>query len=279
MFTHCTTPSARARRGMTMMELMVSVTILAVMILGFNSVLSQSQRLVTESQRTLRANASIASVSQQMRSDVRSITKVGFLGLSSNLAAFTSAFPSSSLTSAARGPASVVVYRVANNAADANTSIFCRQAYVLADDKSAITTPYPPDVLLDGGALMDMADFQAMDATRLTGVITWVQANVSTVSVPPTDVTHWTNMWQVMVPGVLNNGTTPRFSIRYGVYDSSGNLVWTAATGNVWTRFNQNNWPAFISITFELSDRSVEYDAVRKNYVGRAYEVICAVAQ
>ncbi len=71
----------RARGGMTLMELMVSLAILAIMILMANSLLVRSRRTVRLAQEVIRANADVRAVTDCLRADLASLTNEGFLAI------------------------------------------------------------------------------------------------------------------------------------------------------------------------------------------------------
>ncbi len=280
------TRSKMRRRGMTLMELMVSVAILSIMILGFSNVLSQTQRVVNDSQRLMRANASIASISQLMRTDFRNVSKIGFMKIKGDFIAFSTAGPAYSLTSNQRGLGKFIAYRVADDLGNTATDkeVLCRQAFVLSEAGIA------PDVTpLDVWGL-DLAGLQIQNPTALSTLADSIDTNASyqpLVAVPPISPTNFKNSWQVLVGGVQSN-----FSIRYGQvaveYDSANPgqlkrkiLSWTTTANKVWHRFDQNGWPDFVSIQFGVKDRSAQYDALRaaggSTGTARVYEIVCGI--
>ena len=72
---------ANCRRGLTLMEMMVSLAVLVMIMLAFNAILSQSQRVVVTSQNMTGANAQAMAISQVLRQDLSSITRDGFLAI------------------------------------------------------------------------------------------------------------------------------------------------------------------------------------------------------
>ncbi len=69
----------RHARGMTMTELLVSVTVLLIMIGAFNAILSQSRRVVTTSQATSRANSEATALMRMLRADLTAASQDGFM--------------------------------------------------------------------------------------------------------------------------------------------------------------------------------------------------------
>lgn len=281
------------RRGMTLMELMVSVAILAIMILGFSNVLSQTQRVVNDSQRLMRANASVAAVSQLMRSDFRSVSKIGFMRIKGDFIAFSSVGPSYSLRSNYRGLGQFVAYRAVKDAKrnPPAPDILCRQAFILKEANTA------PDGQPDDVWNWDLATIQAMNLTSLQSQITTVSGTTydPVVAVPPETPTNFRNSWQILLNGIApmtSNPAAADFSIRYGVisaeYDPADPsklkrkvLMWTTTADTSWHRFNQNGWPDFVSIQFTVDQNAAQFEGLRaaggSTTSPRVYEIICGI--
>lgn len=280
--TDCTT----RRRGMTLMELMVSVAILSIMILGFSNVLSQTQRVVNDSQRLMKANAAVASISQLMRSDFRSVSKIGFMKIRGDFIAFSTAGPSFSLTSNQRGLGKFIAYRVTDDLGNTATDkeVLCRQAFVLSE------TGIAPDVTPMDVWGLDLANLQAQNPTALSSLADTIDTNASyqpQVAVPPISVANFKSSWQVLLNGVQSN-----FGIRYGQvsieYDPSNPsqikrryITWTTTAGQTWHRFDQNGWPDFVSIQFGVMEKSGQYEGLRAagGAIGgsRIFEIVCGI--
>ncbi len=75
------TASSTARGGMTLIELLVSLGVLAVISIAFATILSQSQRVVARSNALMQANAAASAVSQVLRDDMASLATQGFLAV------------------------------------------------------------------------------------------------------------------------------------------------------------------------------------------------------
>jgi prepilin-type N-terminal cleavage/methylation domain-containing protein len=75
------TPGTTRRRGLTMIELIVAVTVLSLLILMFGRVITQAQRVVSGSQERMRSSAEATAVTQVIRSDLRQATQHGFLAI------------------------------------------------------------------------------------------------------------------------------------------------------------------------------------------------------
>ncbi|HPS52292.1 MAG TPA: prepilin-type N-terminal cleavage/methylation domain-containing protein [Phycisphaerae bacterium] len=72
------------RRGMTMIELLVAVSVLAILIMIFGRILSQSQRVVTGSQKIMKFNASGTAAATILRKDIGQTTSAGFIYIINN---------------------------------------------------------------------------------------------------------------------------------------------------------------------------------------------------
>lgn len=253
----------RLAGGMTLMELMVSVAILAGMIAAFNLILSRSQRLVSDTQKLMRGNATTLSIAHVIRRDIGSITKYGFMNLSNNggdpMLIFTTAGPVQSATGDAKSNASLVCYRLAKNAADNNKkNILCRQAWVLGQDDPGITDDYQ----------YSLADIHS-DSTIMSGIITGVTGNDLILSVPPANYNDLTNLWQVLSKDVTG------FNVR--VVTPSGEV----ASGQ-WTHLNGNDtWPTLVRFKFTVPATSDPGRAGKDpgSNDNPIYEIICAVGQ
>jgi prepilin-type N-terminal cleavage/methylation domain-containing protein len=254
--------TGRLAGGMTLMELMVSVAILAGMIAAFNLILSRSQQIVSDTQKLMRGNATTLSIAQIIRRDIGSITRYGFMDLSNAgqpMLIFTTAGAVQSATGDAKSNASLVCYRLAKNAADGNkNNILCRQAWVLGQDKPNVTDDYQ----------YSLADIHS-DPTIMSGIITGITGNDLTLSVPPANYADLTNLWQVLSKDVTG------FDIRVVTPSGDANSgQWTHNSGN-------DTWPTLIRFKFTVpatsdSGRAGREPGTRDNPI---YEIICAVGQ
>ncbi len=70
-----------ARAGMTLIELLVALAVLAIMILLANALLIRSRGAVRQSEQVIAANADVRAVADRIRNDLSGITKDGFLAI------------------------------------------------------------------------------------------------------------------------------------------------------------------------------------------------------
>ncbi len=71
----------RGRRGLTLIELVTAVAVLAIIILSFGKILSSSQRAVSIAQRNMRLNSQALAISQTVRADTRQASQQGFVSI------------------------------------------------------------------------------------------------------------------------------------------------------------------------------------------------------
>lgn len=164
---------------MTLIEMLVSITILTVMILTFSSVLVQSQKFISVAQASRRSHQVAASLARIIRRDIRQITQNGFLTITaasdgSPLLIATIAGSAHSITDLptkataqySPGSGSLICYGQVDNAAPEyypNTQkqqkwgeILWRPSYVLVDVPGR--APNQPPAPLQGGAGLDALD-------------------------------------------------------------------------------------------------------------------------
>jgi hypothetical protein len=255
---------------MTLIELIVAVGVMAVMIIGFSSILAQSQKLVYSAEETMRANAAAASIELVIREDMLRVTQNGFLAIGSanGYPALAMAAPavSRSLVGAATGTGSILTYGLCSNtAADPAQRVLYRKAWVLkmrsADESSATLDEDRWD--LDFGQLQ----MQSAAAVQTTVSQAFTDAPQQ-VTVPVTTVSQIAALWQVLAADCT------QLSFAYLSGGASGTSAWQSGS-RTWTRQDPpGSWPSAIKISFVLSDPTLPAE-----FRDHAYEVICPVAQ
>ena len=145
---------APRRAAFTLVELLVSVGILSIMILGFAFVLSASQRAVVGAQDLARGNSEAAAVARLIREDLATLTKEGFLAIVKPFGdtppaliftavdTFTGRSPAEESTTS---NAAVICYKIREDTSrvdsdgDALRDVLCREAILLTgnDDLGA----------------------------------------------------------------------------------------------------------------------------------------------
>ena len=249
-------------RGLTLIELLVSVTILVIMILAFGTILSQGQRVVSRSQRIIRANAQVAAIAQVFRRDVGSITTDGFLHIGTSdgpamvftaVGSFTS--QNSTVTPTPQANAAVICYSGGDDSTTGSQGkILCREAHLLTKPTGAPAwNPASNDV-----TLLYLSDIQ-VEATGATpaNIVAKFSGHAS-IPTLPTNLTDAKKTWPILVNGCTN------INVRYR---PKGGTTWVnpSGSGKTWTSEDVDEWPVAVKLSFKLS--------------GKDYEIISAIAR
>jgi len=254
--------AGRQRRGgMTLIELMVAVGVMAVMIAGFGTILSQSQRLVVAAQAKMRADSAAAGIEQVIRRDLLRVSQNGFISVGaaggSPALVLLTVGVSESLIGKRSGSASIVVYGLCDNSITGATGkVFFRKAWVLNDDVSGGKEIDQWDKDMGQIQVMSQGEMESIKASAIS------QAPAS-LKFPAEKIAEIGDLWQVLA------GNCTSLSIEYASASPGGALAWSSAA-KTWTRHNQNNWPAAIKVKFVLTDPSLPAE-----FQNRPYEVIC----
>jgi type II secretory pathway pseudopilin PulG len=296
---------------MTLIELLVSITILAMMILAFSTILVQSQRLVSVAQSTRRSYALSSSIARIIRSDVRRASQNGFLAITTGQDGtprliLTAAGVAHSLLSDAKGTGAFICYGLGDNAADAERKVLWRPAYVL----NRFATP--PSVSTDGDRLnLDLADLQNLakaddpnnpGGLTMDSVVDKIAGFDPSLRVPPESLGDINELWQVLATDVKDNSLSITWTD--GTADGYNNLNWygidpqhrdgpilrsgktdieidtTGGYRALWTHHDQTNWPRAIKIRFTTVDRNMPREfRGTDGQGGLDFEVICNLGQ
>ncbi len=313
--TRSTPPHRRGRAGLTLIEMLVAVSVLAVMILAFSSILVQSQRFITTAQRSRRSFQLASSLARIIRTDLRRASQQGFLAIATDgegrpMLMFTAAGISHTVTThIGHGTGMFICYgQVDNNADGANGDILWRPGYVLVDPAGASEDDPEGDRWRLG-----LPELQAMSMNDLNDLINGISglANAagSELRVPPDDVDDIDQLWQVLAHDV------DHLSITWTdgrTTDAGGNLVWFGVDSQrepqavlraaddvtlsaeyknvveydaynsgsnyraVWTNEVQPLWPKAIKIRFLIRDEDMPEEFAER---GLYYEVIANIGQ
>jgi prepilin-type N-terminal cleavage/methylation domain-containing protein len=277
-----TSPAARPAqaKGLTLIELLVTIAILAGMILGFAVVLSSAKSVVSTTQAQMRANAAAAAVAQVIREDFGRITKHGFLCIREGKLIFTTAGYHASLlpytgkhgTGVTIAPAAVATYGTCANPAGSSPVLFRRSlllygSHIRQDREST-----------EDSVRWDLAHYQGMTASELSTAIDndfLAGAPAALAVPPPNNLGLVQDLWQCLTHGVTD------FSIEWTHDDveGSGNIQWQKWTGGnnrLWTHHDPNAWPVAVKIRFRLVDRAMP-EEFRDGAMH--YEVICPIGR
>ncbi|MFP4214396.1 MAG: type II secretion system protein J [Phycisphaerae bacterium] len=281
-------------RGLTLIELLVAVAILAMLILSFSMILSTSQRVVTASNSHMRKNTTATALSQILRADLRRVTQSGFMCIaetsSGDMLILTQAGLAESVTSPNTGGGSVVTIGLCDTDGMDEQTLF-RQGWVLNDRG-----------LSDG-------DMQNWDLSELTvlpredpggggtnSVDEYVEYAIgqapSSVTIPIQQQADLHELWQALAPGCTElkirwtDGTRDSDGLKWYGPGSEANdpdIEYTVGSTDehyraLWTNENQTNWPVAVKLTFTLKDVALP-DADRAESEGNEYEVICTIGK
>ncbi len=293
--TLTTSRSARATaRGLTLIELLVAVAILAMLILSFSMILSTSQRVVSVSNSHMRKNNTATALSQILRADLRRVTQSGFLCIaetsSGDMLIFTQAGLTESVTSANTGSGSVVTIGLCDTDGMDQETLF-RQGWVL-NDKG-----------LSNGDMQswDLSEFVVLPREDPGGggtnsVEEYIEYAIgqapTSVTIPIQQQADLHKLWQALAPGCTElkirwtDGTRGSDGLKWygpGSKANNSDIEYEVGTTNkryraLWTNENQANWPAAVKLTFTIKDVALP-DAARAESEGNEYEVICTIGK
>jgi len=241
-------PTRRRAHGMTLMELMVSVAILASMVLAFNLILSSTQQVVSTTQRDIRANAAAMAIAHVVRRDFRGLSKDGWLYIGSQngtpVLAFTVAGASESVTGKSHGNGSIVCYRLAENTVTSATKdLFARIALVLDKDTDAdASSPWPVGDRYNA----DLKYVQKLPAANVLSEVVTPLSTAQNLVLPPDNTSQVRELWKVLTQNISE------LKFYYGTRLDTGSINWQDAATNpgTWTFRDQDAWPVAVRIQF-----------------------------
>jgi len=272
---------------MTLVEMLVAISVLAVMILAVSSILVQTQRFISAAQENRRSHAMAFTIARIIRRDLRRISKDGFLCVTSagggSMLVFSTAGPTTGINETTKGDGSIVCYgqRSCTNSSDTSKTVnfLWRPEYVCNCTTGAIPKNIS-DVTIEGerigvnfSTLQTCGDPNSQVKFTLQDIANKVASTAPSgdLKLPPANATQLKNLWQVLVTNVDN------FQVSWTDGTKKGpNLNWVTSA-NLWTHRDQTNWPRAIRITFAIDDPLMPKE-LRKG-TGYGYEVICTVGQ
>jgi len=259
--THSKRFALPARRGLTLVELLVAVTILVIMILAFGSILSQGQALVSKSQRMIRANAQASAVAQVFRRDVAAMTSDGFLYVGNDdtpALLFTAVGPYISHVESIAGlpptaNAAVISYNAALDlsASGESNKALCRKTHLLA----------APPALLGGWRnktkdvmRMNLSNIQMKTSSPVANPTSLVPTFTAAPAVRtlPRTIRETEVCWPILVANCKD--------IRVDYRMSGTTATWKQGDGTIWMAEDRDRpdtdpraWPVALRLTFTLS--------------------------
>ena len=244
--------------GFTLMELMVSVAIISMILLAFGGLLSQSERAVTKSERLMRSNAAASAISRLVRSDIRKITKNGFLRVSDSTLAMVIAGETQSVFDGTKtGDGAIIVY-----GRHGASNVLYRKVIILSKGS--------------GTGIVDcldksLAELQVMGSDEMKTLIDGLTAAPSDMAYPPVSLTQVRDTsWMVLAGDCTGLSVTQR---------PPGKSSWEGGN-TTYTRHNQTNWPDAVKFKFTLKPGVLMSDAIADdpdNSANFHCEIICPV--
>jgi prepilin-type N-terminal cleavage/methylation domain-containing protein len=269
--------------GMTLVEMLVAISVLAVMILAVSSILVQTQRFISAAQENRRSHAMAFTIARIIRRDLRRVSKDGFLCVTSgagggSMLIFSTAGPASGISESTKGDGSIVCY--GQQSTTTGTKYLWRPEYICNCTTGAPSTAIEGERINVNFSTIQICAGSSADANSPFTLQALADKVASTtpgdMKLPPTTATQLKNLWQVLVTNVED----VRISWTYG--DKSGSnlnwqtspMLWTHQNQTDWTLQNTTGWPKAIRITFTIKDPSMPKEL---RGTGHPYEVICIV--
>ena len=263
--------------GFTLIELMVSVAIMAIIALAFGGLMTQANLVVTEGEKRMRSDAAASAVSRVIRGDIRKVTKNGFLRINDSKLVLVTAGRTQSSFGNYFGDGAIIVY----GRHDASNILY-RKVLVLSKDAPTAEANRLPDCLVWQDAGMTLAELQVLSAAEMTGLIDHVAEEPDSMDYPPKTLHQITKtMWTLLA----GNCTDLNIS-----YRPPKKTSWSGDT--TCTRHSQTNWPDAIKFKFKLKPGTLISTAITDNEINNdeadddedeedddevSYEIICPV--
>jgi type II secretory pathway pseudopilin PulG len=269
---------------MTLVEMLVAISVLAVMILAVSSILVQTQRFISAAQENRRSHAMAFTIARIIRRDFRRISKDGFMSITSgagsggSMLILSTAGPTAGINETTMGDGSIICYgqqSCTSSLDQTKTQTFLwRPEYICNCTTGAASTEISGERINVNFSTIQQCTGDANSPLALQDIADKVAAATpgNNLRLPPATASQLKNLWQVLVTGVDN----VRVYWTDGTKDiATGNLKWQDTSG-LWTHQNQTNWPKAVRITFAIMDPTMPKEL---RGTGHPYEVICAVGQ
>ena len=246
--------------GFTLIELMVSVSIMAIIALAFGGLMTQANMVVTEGEKRMRSDATASAISRIVRSDIRKITKNGFFYIEDDKLVLVTAgrtlssFSKNSNGQLIVGDGAIIIY-----GRDKLSEVLYRKVLVLA--KGATEVDCLP---------MSLTEVQVMSLDEMKNLIAQVSQEPVGMAYPPVTLSQVVNtMWMVLA------GSCTELVIECHPPerpDWSDNVLST--------RHDQTVWPDAIKFTFQLKPGTIMSKAIAGDDITEddiVYEILCPV--
>lgn len=246
------------RGGMTLIEMLVAVSILAMIILAFGTILTQAQKVVKTSQTNMRTNSTVSAIAQVIRQDFRQLTRSGFLCITQTNGSvnsvprllFTTAGTTRSKTLDVTGQYGIPVYgTIKNQLYDPHGTEYKFGTYsCLVCQKWVLNpNPNPTTILRDVWWDYDLLEIQKLSrvelsnnfiGTNTTGLLNAFpkdddSAGPNVLYVPPRNADDLDRLWEVLsnetsrlsvmwTDGTKTSNVLNWYGILYNDFDSDG---------------------------------------------------------
>ena len=276
-------PMRRYRRGavgFTLIELMVSIAIMAIIMLAFGGLLTQANQVVTEGEKRMRSDAAASAISRIIRNDIRQITKNGFLRIGRikidaggagggaeekyrHVLVLVTAGKTQSSFSDDSGDGGVILYGRSDEESDDPSALY-RKVLVLSQD----STGNVKDCI---NPARNLADLQVLSDSEMADLIDELGEEPENMKYPPETLQQVTETsWMVLAGGCTE------LKIEYR---SPGSKTWSEGLATH-TRHNQTSWPTAIKFKFKLKSDSLIGSAISDSTDDEGdvqYEIICPI--
>lgn len=279
----CQGPGRLARAGMTLIEMLVAISVLAVMILAVSQILVQTQRFISAAQENRRSHAMAFTIARIIRRDLRRVSKDGFLNIttggdSGSMLVFSTAGPTSGINDPVKGDGSIICY--AQQSCPSSKKEGKDETYLWRPEYVCNCLTGTPSATFSGervnvnfSMLRTCSTNDANSPFQLQALSSAAAQNSPgpNLQLPPVSASQIEDLWQVLVVAISD------FSVQWtNGTKTNGLLIWSSAP-MLWTHQNQTNWPKAIKISFRINDPSMPRE-LRGN-TGVAYEVISTVGE
>jgi len=283
-------PIRPARAGMTLIEMLVAISVLAVLILAVSEILVQSQRFISAAQENRRSHAMAFTIARIIRRDLRRVSRDGFLSITGGAnptLVFATAGPTSGINDPVKGDGSIICYAQQNctsSTHNGNETYLWRPEYICNCLTGSPSTTFEGERVNTNFSVLRSCPAQAADSNSvftLQGLVNAAAAKApSDLELPPVNASQIDDLWQVLVVAISD------FEVKWtgGEKTADGLLIWrsdpklwTPQNQDNWTRQNPTGWPRAIKIRFKINDPLMPREF--RGNKGIAYEVISTVGE
>lgn len=203
-----------SQRGFTVVELMVSVTILVILIGAFGLIITQAQKVVNTGQTAMKANAISVALADAFRQDCRQITQNGFICLTQAANGtpqlfFSTAGATPSITG---GPTGMGAFVGCGICPGGRSNVLWKTGWVLNQTSTGDGWQY------------DLADVQRLSRQNINSTVGTLSSTAvpTNFAIPPQNLTDVGNLWQCL------STDCPLLAITWsdGSLDAAKNLNW-----------------------------------------------------